>query len=350
MIEGTNAITYGLSIPSSAHRISVTNSCVGCHMQTLASTDPGILLSGGHTFEMSYNTYTTNGNTIKTNKIDQVGVCNQCHGGITNFDFPVEDYAGVGQILGVQTEVQILLNQLSTLLPNSSGVMDGLVKTSISTSTNAHIWTTNLLSAAYNWEFVSSDGSLGVHNAPFATGILKASIASLTTGVNSVDGIPDSWETQYFGSVTNALGDPNADPAGDGIPNWLKYALGLNPLVAGKPFPSGVVYADATILGGGTNTVQIYNAAEVSFQTQVGWTYQIQGVSSLSAGWANIGAPLQGTGNSMSYLTPTRSNVQQFYRVVSRLRKAFWQVVPKQPWAAGWRDKRAASRHRKGTK
>lgn len=317
MIEGTNAIMYGLSIPSSAHRLTVTNACVGCHMQTIASTDPGVLLSGAHTFEMSYNTYTTNGNVITTNKIDQVGVCNQCHGGITNFNFPVEDYAGVGQILGVQDEVQILLNQLSTLLPNSSGVFDGLVKTSISPTTNK-VWTTNLLAAAYNWNFVSADGSLGVHNAPFATGILKASIASLTAGgVNSVEGIPDSWETQYFGSITNVLGDPNADPAGDGVPNWLKYALGLNPLVAAKPFPSGLVYADATMLGGSTNTVQIYNAAEVNFQTQVGWTYQIQAVSALSGGWVNVGEPLQGTGASMSYLTPTRSNVQQFYRIVS---------------------------------
>ena len=120
MIEGINAITYGQAIPSSAHRESVTNACVGCHMQTLASTDPGFLLAGGHTFEMSYNVV-TNG---VTNKIDQVAVCNQCHGGITTFNFPVEDYANTGSILGVQTEVQILLNQLSMLLPNKNGVMN----------------------------------------------------------------------------------------------------------------------------------------------------------------------------------------------------------------------------------
>ena len=63
--------------------------------------------------------------------------------------------------------------------------------------------------------------------------------------------------------------------------------------------------------------MQIYNAAEVSFQTQVGRTYQIQERFCVERGWENVGAPLQGTGDSMSYLTPTRSNVQQFYRVVS---------------------------------
>jgi hypothetical protein len=310
MIEGINAITYGLAIPSSAHRESVTNSCVGCHMQTIASGDPGFLLSGGHTWEMSYNVV-TNG---VTNTVDQVAVCNQCHGGITSFNFPVEDYANVGVILGVQTEVQILLNQLSTLLPNSHGVVDGTVKTSLSVTTN---WTTNQLMAAYNFQFVSADGSLGVHNAPFATGLLKASIANLT-GVSVPGGLPDAWEIQYFGSITNASGAPDASPANDGIPNWLKYSLGLNPLVAGLSVSNGVVYANGNSLGGNssTNILEIYTAADITFNTVSNMTYQIQEVSSLSGGWQNVGNPIFATNNgSVDYLTPTRGNVQQFFRV-----------------------------------
>ena len=309
MIEGINAITYGQVIPSSAHRYSVTNSCVGCHMQTIASTDPGFLLSGGHTFEMSYKVV-SNG---VTNKVDQVAVCNQCHGGITTFNFPVEDYANTGAVQGVQTEVQILLNQLSTLLPNSSGVIDGSVKTSLSVKTN---WTTAQLQAAYDWQFVNNDGSLGVHNAPYATGLLKASIANLT-GVSVPGGLPDAWEIANFGSVTNVLGAPDADPAGDGIPNWLKYSLGLSPFTAGLAVPDGVVYANGTELGGSTNTIQIYTAADVTFDTTAGTTYQIQEVSALSDGWQNVGNPVVATNNaSVSYLTPTVGNVQQFFRVV----------------------------------
>ncbi len=309
MIEGINAITYGKTLPSSAHRLTVTNSCVGCHMQSVPSTDPGYLLVGGHSFEMSYQTV-VNG---VTNQIDRVQVCNQCHGQIASFDFPVEDYNGDGVIQGVQTEVQSMLDRLSTLLPNASGVVDGTVKRSLSVKTN---WTTAQLNAAYNWQFVNNDGSLGVHNAPYATGLLKASIADLT-GVSVAGGLPDSWVLQYFGSTTNALAAPNADPAGDGVPNWLKYALGLNPLVAGLVVPNGVVYDNSGVLGGGsTNTVQIYTAAEVTFDTALGSTYQIQGVSSLSGGWQNVGEPIQGTGASVSYLTPTRGNVQQYYRVV----------------------------------
>ena len=40
-------------------------------------------------------------------------------------------------------------------------------------------------------QFVNADGSKGIHNAPFAVGILKASIADLTGDSNN-DGIPDS--------------------------------------------------------------------------------------------------------------------------------------------------------------
>lgn len=47
------------------------------------------------------------------------------------------------------------------------------------------------------------------------------------------DGIPDWWERQYFGSDLGASG-PLSTPANDGIPNLLKYALGLNPLANGN--------------------------------------------------------------------------------------------------------------------
>lgn len=323
MIEGVNAHTYGLTIPSSAHRYAVSNLCVGCHMQSAPYGDPAFGQAGGHTFNMSYNVvsnYVIAGvtNTV-TNVVAKVDVCAQCHGKIPSFDFAVQDYNGDGIVEGVQTEVQHLMDKLSTMLPSSTYqansnnyVADGLVKTSVSAKTN---WPAKFLKAAYNWQYVNNDGSKGVHNAPFATGILKASIADLTGDANQ-DGLPDAWQIQYFGSASTPNAAPNACPAGDGIPNWLKYSLGLNPLVPGVATASGVVWASGTSLGGGTNTVQIYTAAEVSFNTVPGVSYQLQGCSSLSAGWQPIGAAITGDGNSHSYVTPTRKNVQQYFRVV----------------------------------
>ena len=317
MILGINAITYGQTIPSSAHRDAITDLCVTCHMQENTENtngSPGFLVAGGHTFKMS-------GINSSGTNVEMVAACQQCHGPITSFDMVVQDYNGDGGTEGVQEQIQQLLNQLSTLLPptnyvaSGNYVADGLVKSSLSVKTN---WPAKFLEAAYNWQFVNNDGSLGIHNAPFAAGLLKASIADLT-GVSVPGGLPDSWVTNYFGFVGNPLGAPNAINNTNGIPNWMMYALGLDPTQSGITVPGGVVWMDGKSLvnSGVTNTIAIYTAAEIAFNTTPNYTYQIQGIASLSGGWQNIGNPILGTGNSMSYLTPTRTNAQMFFRVIT---------------------------------
>jgi hypothetical protein len=253
--------------------------------------------------------------------VDVTYVCAQCHGAITNFDFPVPDYVGYGYSQGIQTQVQILLNQLSMLFPPSgyqanpsNYVADGLVK-SPSTQTN---WPAQFLQAAYNWQFVNNDGSLGVHNAFYAVGLLKASIANLT-GVSTTGGLPDGWEIHYFGPgfTTNALASPDAINNSAGFPNWMMYALGLNPFSTPIVAGSGVVFFNGNnIVNGATNTIAIYTAAEIAFNTQVGTSYQIQGISALTGSWQNVSTNIPGTGGSISYVTPTRNNAQMFFRVM----------------------------------
>ena len=173
----------------------LSNTCVTCHMQTLVLIDPSLLLAGGHTFNMA----STNG--------DLVAACQQCHGpSVTSFNFPLQDYDGDGVVEGVQTEVQHLMNKLSTLLPNASGVVDGLVKTPVPAKT----WTPPQMEAAYNWQFVHDDGSMGIHNTAYAVGLLKASIANLTGDANN-DGLPDAWQTNYFGQLQQSRGRAQRD-------------------------------------------------------------------------------------------------------------------------------------------
>ena len=101
------------------------------------------------------------------------------------------------------------------------------------------------------------------------------------------------------------------------MPNWLKYGLGLNPMVPGIVLPDGVIWANAGQVGGTnmTDKVQIFTAAEVVYNTEVGKTYQLQAISSLDGGWKNIGDPVVATASRVSLVTPTRTNQQQFYRV-----------------------------------
>jgi hypothetical protein len=90
----------------------------------------------------------------------------------------------------------------------------------------------------------------------------------------------------------------------------------LNPLIAGVQLPDGVVWANGGANQGvATNSVQIYTAAEISFNTQVGTTYQLQAIAALGSGWVNIGDPIVGNGQAYSYVTPTRNNGQQYFRV-----------------------------------
>jgi hypothetical protein len=316
MLEGVNAVTYGQVIASAPHASVVSNTCVGCHMQTIASTDPAFTKAGGHSTLMTYNAV----NNGVTNVVSVTYACTQCHGALTNFNLVVPDSVGYAQ--GIQTQVQILLNQLSMLLPPSGYktnaalyVADGLVK-SPSTQTN---WPLPFLQAAYNWQFVNNDGSLGVHNGPFAIGLLKASIANLT-GVSTPGGLPDSWETTYFGPnfVTNALALPDAVNNSAGVPNWMMYALGLSPTAAFNVGNSGVLYFNGqNVVNGATNAIAIYTAAQISFNTVPGYTYQIQGITALTGSWQNISTNIPGTGGTVSYLTPTRGTQQMFFRVVS---------------------------------
>jgi len=167
MLMGTNGYTYGQEIPSSAHAYVVGDTCVGCHTQEPASTDPALGLVGGHTFTMAFA-----GNATAPAE-EMIGACQTCHGPeVTQFDFPLMDYVGNGQIVGVQSEVKELLAQLALLLPPV-----GQAKTSLSIDST---WTQPQLEGAYNYLFVSNDGSFGIHNMAYTVGLLKASIADLT--------------------------------------------------------------------------------------------------------------------------------------------------------------------------
>src|SRR5208337_3722731 len=93
------------------HMDVVPDTCVTCHMQTVATGAPGFLNVGGHTFEVGWAGSGTN------RPVQLTAACQQCHGPLTTFNFPVADYDGDGIIDGVQTEVQHLMAKLALTLP-----------------------------------------------------------------------------------------------------------------------------------------------------------------------------------------------------------------------------------------
>ena len=150
---------------------------------------------------------------------------------------------------------------------------------------------------------------------------LKASIADLTDDADR-DGLSDKWEIANFGSIT--LYDGNSDPDADGVKNSLELSAGTKPMLADSDGDGINDYAEFQAGSDPMNAndqpgfvVQIYNAAEIEFASQVGKKYQVQKVSDLTSAWVNVGSVTNGTGNNISMVTSARGgNGQAYFRVV----------------------------------
>jgi hypothetical protein len=311
MLVGTNAVNYGKALPSSGHLFAVQDSCVTCHLQATAASDPARGKAGGHTFKPSWDGGTTND---VSDDVHLVGACIQCHGPITSFNVARYDYDEDGVIEGIQDEVEGLLHELAMMLPPV-----GQPTVNITAA-----YTLAQRRAAYNYLFVEEDGSKGVHNPAYAVGLLKASITDLKSGGGfdtDLDGLPDAWEISMFGSITAQTGVGDAD--GDGVSNAWEYTLGTNPKLKdtdGDGFNDNVEIAAGTDPGNASENpaleIHIYTAAELEFSATAGKRYQIQAVSQVSGGWQNVGDPIQSTGDLIQHLISTRTRYQEYYRVV----------------------------------
>ena len=105
-------------------------------------------------------------------------------------------------------------------------------------------------------------------------GTVSGTNAFLTVLADSnANGIPDTWESTYFGSPTGA--DRNADSDGDGMSNWAEYVAGTNPTNAA----SYLKVEGITATGG----------ALISFQAVSNRTYTVEYTDSLNpAAWTRL--------------------------------------------------------------
>ncbi|MEI7902419.1 MAG: multiheme c-type cytochrome [bacterium] len=310
MLFGTNAIQYGMSMPSSRHWDVVEDTCVTCHMQeTPAGMNTNALNKvGGHTFMIGW--------TNATSTVHLTEACVECHGEIESFNFGGVDYDQDGVIEGVQKEISDMMFQLALMLPPSNGV-------SVSVSSSAPY---NLRAASYNWNFVNDDGSLGVHNPKYTAALLRASIDDLKGGIDvDRDGLPDAWEIEKFGSISAQSGSGDAD--GDGLTNEQEKALGTNPNV--KDTDGDGVWDGAELQAGsdplskesypGTNMVTFLPAFELGyFPDAMGVRHQFQAIDLLNNpdGWYNIGSGFVSSNAWFYQLISPRDAESKFFRVI----------------------------------
>jgi hypothetical protein len=89
------------------------------------------------------------------------------------------------------------------------------------------------------------------------------------------DGLPDAWQTNYFGSISSPSARPDADPDHDGFSNLQEYLAGTDPTDS-----TSYLKLDSVEVG------QTHSA--ISFKAVAGKTYTILSTSNLFSGWSKL--------------------------------------------------------------
>ncbi len=150
----------GYRYANSSHS-GLPENCVTCHM-AVSPADSLVGKLGGHTFKVAYAMDST------TTILNPKG-CEECHGEVS-MEFVEQS----------QNKVKGLLEQLRVMLPhNTTG--DTTQPLSPGNATLKPIQK----AASYNYYFVLNDGSYGVHNHLYSTGLLLSSIEQLMLGAGA---------------------------------------------------------------------------------------------------------------------------------------------------------------------
>ncbi len=116
------------------------------------------------------------------------------------------------------------------------------------------------------------------------------------------DGLPDQWETQYFGNLAQT---GTGDPDGDGQPNAAEYAAGTRPNDATDRLAIVTATRDATNV-------------TLTWSSVAGKTYRVERSLTMAAGsWSPVGLSVTASGPQTTAARPHDGSGAHFYRVVT---------------------------------
>ncbi|MEO5712742.1 MAG: polysaccharide lyase family protein [Luteolibacter sp.] len=141
-------------------------------------------------------------------------------------------------------------------------------------------------------------------------GIPGSTTAKLSTSVagrvdliiddSDEDGLPDSWEMQYFGDLASG---PAVDPDGDGQNNSVELLTGTNPASGASLFAATIGAPDST-------------HSILTWPSVPGKSYQIQTSATLSGAWGLlVTVPAAASPATNTGYTVTRAAQSMFYRI-----------------------------------
>ena len=133
---------------------------------------------------------------------------------------------------------------------------------------------------AYTVSFANADGSPDL-NTQYD---FESRSATVTVNAASPPAsiCPDEWKIHFFGSTTNPAAADNADPDGDGAPNWMEYLTGTDPTSPQSRLQIGI-----SALPSGKNPTP----TQLNWLTAPGKAYELQSCENLADGnWTTIAA------------------------------------------------------------
>jgi hypothetical protein len=80
---------------------------------------------------------------------------------------------------------------------------------------------------SYSLHFLGADGAPDLNTLYQLEGVPGTALVG--NGAVTAQITSDEWRVHFFGSLTNAQAQDNADPDGDGVPNWQEYLAGTDP-------------------------------------------------------------------------------------------------------------------------
>ncbi|MBM3833918.1 MAG: hypothetical protein FJ403_11740 [Verrucomicrobia bacterium] len=226
-------------------------------------------------------------------------------GGPTSFELLAQRYA-INVIKPAPPYVSALSSsRLSVTWPDASAA--GVTGYELFVDDSAEPVTTSLNIASVGPFAPSSTHSikLSYKLASGGRSMLSAPVSATTWGSDeNLDGLPDDWQSHYWGSKISLWSDPKNDDDRDGASNLQEFLAGTDP----KDSASALRMQMATTDQGNF----------LSWNTQPGFVYQVELKVDLSAEWTDLGAPRFAVGSTDSMLISGRNNLM-YYRV-KRLR------------------------------
>ena len=241
-------------------------------------------------------------------------------GGISSAGGDTAKHGYVGQLADVTsvsvTGTPVSVNETATSQLSGTATMDDATATALSGSDLS--WTAPVypITSINGSGLATASAVYSTTNGTFSGSYLGGSGSGLLTVVDSLpdnfgsyagDGIPDSWQNQYFG-LNNPNAAPGVDADGTGQNNLFKYVAGLDPTNPASVF----VLLIQNVTGQPTQKKLLFNP-EVS-----GRTYTAESRTDLVSGSYVALTGFSGPVTNVNQVTVTDLNATQpnkFYRI-----------------------------------